>query len=280
MCKNLKHEIEKDLISVIIPVWKPNISYLKECVDSVIEQTYAKLEIILVYKKDQEFDEEFFKLMNTYEDNRLKILTSSGGVSKARNTGIINSKGEFVAHIDGDDFCEKQRFEKQLKFKKEKDCNVVGTWALNISKEGKVISKIQYPTTHNEIRKKIMLHDLILNPTVLMDRKMLDDVGLFDTTLSGSEDYDLWLRSLSRGYRFGNLPEYLVQIRENPQSITRGSGWRKHRVTSMKVRNKAVFQYGFSSPYDVFYYLLTPLSYFISPGLLMKLKKKVGWYQS
>jgi len=276
----LKLEIEEGLVSVIIPVWKPNISQLKECVDSVIGQTYTKFEIIVVYQKAIGFDEDFYNLMKTYSDERLKVLTLSGGVSKARNTGIINSKGEFIAHIDADDFCEKERFEKQLKFKKEKNCNVVGTWAYNISKEGKVISKIQYPTSHNEIRKKIMLHDLILNPTVLMDRKMLDDIGLFDTTLSGSEDYDLWFRGLSRGYRFGNLPEYLVRIRENPESITRSSGWRKHRITSIKVRNKAVLKYGFSSPRDIFYHLLTPLSYLVSPGLLIKLKKIVGWYQS
>lgn len=271
--------MNNDLISVIIPVWKPNITHLKECIDSVIEQTYSNLEIILIYKKEPSFDDKFYELINRYVDSRLKVLTSVKGLSAAINLGIINSHGKFIARLDVDDICEKERFEKQLRFKKDKKYDIVGSWAFNISNEGKIIAKIRYPTEHEEIRKKIMLHDLILNPSVLMDRKMLDDIGLYDTNLSGSEDYDLWFRAMSRGYRLGNIPEFLVKIRENPNSVTRSNTWRNHRITSMRVRNKAFFQYGFRNPRDIFYHALTPLSFFIYPKLLMKIKKKMGWYE-
>ena len=142
------------MISVIIPVRKPNISQLKECIDSVIGQTYSNLEIIVVYQKNSNYDDKFYDLIDKYNDQRLKTITSSPGISIARNTGVKNSEGQYIALIDADDLCEKERLEKQLKFKKEHNCNVVGSWAYNISNDGKIIGKIRYPIEHKEIRKK------------------------------------------------------------------------------------------------------------------------------
>jgi len=124
-----------------------------------------------------------------------------------------------------------------------------------------------------------MLHNFILNPSVLMDRKIFEEIGLYDTTLEGSEDYDLWFRAIKHGYRFGNIPEYLIRLRENPDSLTRGTEWQKQRVASMKVRNRAVSQYGFRKPIDIFYYFLTPFSFLMTPRLLRKFKKNIGWEQ-
>jgi len=276
----LQSQYEKDFISVITPVWKPNFSQLKESLDSVINQTYKKLEIIVIYQKAEGYDEKFFQLMNDYTDKQIKVLTCPKGISIARNQGIKHSRGEFIAHMDSDDVSEKDRFERQLKFKKENNYDVVGSWGYNISNEGKIIARIQYPTKHVEIRKKIIFHNLILSSSVLMNRKMVDDVGLFDTQFSVCEDYDLWLRAMSKGYKFGNVPEFLIRIRENPTSVTRGSAWREQRKISMKVRNRAIFRYGFCTPRDIFYHTLTPLSYFISPKLILKIKKMLGWYQN
>jgi len=271
--------LKDGLISVIIPVWKPNISQLKECIDSVIGQTYSDLEIIIVYHKDSNYNDKFYDLIGKYNDPRLRTITAPAGISIARNTAVKNSEGQYIAFIDADDFCEKERFEKQLKFKKEKNCNVVGSWAYNISNDGKTIGKIRYPVEHEEIRKKFMLQNFILNPSALIDRKLFEEIGLYDTELEGSEDYDFWFRAMKRGNIFGNIPEYLIRLRENPDSLTRGKEWRKQRMTSMKVRNRAVFQHGFKKPRDIFYYTLTPFSFLISPRLLIKIKEKMGWHR-
>lgn len=268
-----------DLISVILPVWNPDITQLKECIDSIIEQTYPNFEIILVYQKKPDCDEKFYDLMSKYNDSRLKVMISKKGVCTARNVGIKNAAGKYIAIMDGDDICEKERFEKQLKFMKDNGCNVVGSWAYSIANDGKILAKIKYPIKHDEIRKKIMFHDVIINPSVIMEKQVLDDVGLYDVNLAGSEDYDLWFRAMSKDYKFGNIPEFLLRLRENPDSVTRGNEWRKHRITSMKVRNRAFFLYGFRKPIDILYHIITPLSFFISPSLLFKIKKMMGWYE-
>jgi len=181
--------------------------------------------------------------------------------------------------MDGDDFCVNNRFEKQLKFKENNNCDVVGTWAYCLSENGSQIGKIEMPITHKEIRKKMMLHDPVLHPSILMDRKMLDEIGLYDTSFAYAEDYELWFRAMSKNYKFGNVPEFLVSIRENTQSITRGSQWKKHRIFAMKAKNRAFLRYGFCKPRDFFYYMLTPLSYFISPRIALRAKKLTGWYK-
>jgi len=156
--------MKKDLISVIIPVWRPNHNHLKCCINSVINQTYSNLEIILIYKSDPEFDNNFRGLMKEYSDKRIKIIESSQkGVAFQRNLGIKNSTGEFLANIDSDDYCIENRFERQIKVIKSKKCNVLGSWAFIISNAGKKIGTLKYPTTHLEIRKKIILHDFIKN---------------------------------------------------------------------------------------------------------------------
>lgn len=103
--------MEKDLISVIVPVY--NIEkYVGECLQSIIEQTYTNLEIIVVDdgSKDNSGSicDEFAK-----KDNRIKVFhCTNGGVSKARNTGLNKANGKWITFIDGDDwldttFCEK-----------------------------------------------------------------------------------------------------------------------------------------------------------------------------
>jgi len=277
--------MQNGLISVILPIWKPNLSHLKTCIDSVVAQTYSDIEIIIIYKKSPEFDEGFYRLIKEYRDDKIKVVEDNGGLSDALNVGIIKSMGEFIARIDGDDFCEIDRFEKQLKFKENHKCNVVGSLANYISNEGKKIAKIEVPITHQEIRKEMMLRNPILNPSVLMDKRMLEDVGLYDTSFVYASDYDLWFRAMFNGYKFGNVPECLVSIRYNPHSITRGSTWRKARIYVIKAKNRAFLHYGFFKPRDVFYHFLSmPLTYFISPRVAMKVmikfQKIFGWYKT
>ena len=102
--------MEKDLISIIIPVYNVE-KYLKECVDSVRKQTYKNLEIILI---DDGSKDNSGKLCDelSKEDNRIKVIhKENGGLSDARNVGIENATGEYIQFIDSDDFVEKDMIE-------------------------------------------------------------------------------------------------------------------------------------------------------------------------
>jgi len=278
-------EMQNGLISVIIPIWKPNLSHLKICIDSVLAQTYSDIEIVIIYKKSPEFDEGFYRLIKEYQDDKIKVVEDNRELPEARNAGIIKSRGEFIALMDADDFSEIDRFEKQLKFKEKHKCNVVGSLANLISNEGKKIAKIKVPITHQEIREIMMLRNPILNPSILMDKKMFEDIGLYNPSFVYGEDYELWFRAMFNGYKFGNVPECLISLRYNPQSVTRCSTWRKVRIYNIKAKNRAFLHYGFFKPRDVFYHLLSiSLTYFIPPMIVLrvmiKFQKFFGWYKT
>jgi len=270
------------LISVILPIWQPNLEHFKACIESVVNQSYDSLEIIIVYRKSKDFDHDFYSIMNEYhDDKRIKIIENKKiGFTNSLNEGIVNSTGELIGRIDGDDCCEINRFEKQLDFKDQNEANVVGSWAYHISDVGEKIGKIETPVYETEIRKKIMFHNPMLHSSILMEKKMITDIGMYNPEFNFAEDYELWLRAISRNYKLINCPEYLISIREASFSIMRGTRWRKQRYYNIKAKNQALLHYGFATPQDIIYYTLSSLSYFISPKISLRAKKITGWYKS
>lgn len=103
----------KNLISVIVPVYKVE-KYLHKCVDSIINQTYKNLEIILV---DDGSPDNCPQICDEYakKDSRVKVVhKQNGGVSSARNVGLENATGEFIAFVDSDDWLELTMYEKLM----------------------------------------------------------------------------------------------------------------------------------------------------------------------
>ncbi len=115
--------MEDSLISVIIPVYKVE-KYLDRCVDSVVNQTYKNLEIILVDDGSPDncpaMCDEWAK-----KDSRIRVIhKGNGGVSAARNTGLDIAKGEYIGFVDSDDYIDSTMYEKLLKKAKESDADL------------------------------------------------------------------------------------------------------------------------------------------------------------
>ena len=102
---------EEKLISVIIPVYNVE-KYLRRCIDSVINQTYKNLEIIIV---DDGSTDNSSNICDEYtnKDSRVKVVhKENGGLSSARNVGIELAKGDLIAFVDSDDYIELEMYEK------------------------------------------------------------------------------------------------------------------------------------------------------------------------
>lgn len=114
----------EDLISVIIPVYNVE-KYISECLESLINQTYKNLEIILINDGSRD---NSGAICDKYKekDSRIKVIhKENGGVSLARNSGLEIAKGDYIAFVDGDDYLDKEYFEKLLKILKEKQVEIV-----------------------------------------------------------------------------------------------------------------------------------------------------------
>lgn len=107
-----------DLISIVVPIYNVE-KYLKKCIDSIINQTYKNLEIILV---DDGSPDNCPKICDDYAklDSRIKVIhKKNGGLSDARNNGIKNSTGKYISFIDSDDYIEQNMIEELYKAIKE-----------------------------------------------------------------------------------------------------------------------------------------------------------------
>ena len=115
---------KQKLISVIIPVYN-TAPYLPRCLDSVINNDYKNLEIICVNDGSTDSSPE---ILRGYEknDSRIKVFdVKNGGVSRARNTGLDNALGEYIAFVDSDDWIHRQYFDILIDFAQEQNADIV-----------------------------------------------------------------------------------------------------------------------------------------------------------
>lgn len=154
-------KMEKELITIIIPVYNVE-KYIHKCIDSVINQTYKNLEIILV---DDGSPDNCGEICDEYakEDKRIKVIhKENGGLSDARNTGIDIAKGKYICFIDSDDYVEKEYIEiLHTAIKKDRTDMAVSSH--------KVIYK------NGTILEKATGEESILEPKEVLKRILYDD---------------------------------------------------------------------------------------------------------
>ena len=121
---NVNRKIKKGLVSVIIPVY--NVSeYLSRCLDSIINQSYKNLEIIIV---DDGSTDNSYKICKKYEemDSRIRVIhKENGGAASARKVGLLSSCGEYIAMIDADDWIHPQYFSILVNIQKRSGSQIV-----------------------------------------------------------------------------------------------------------------------------------------------------------
>ncbi|WP_016939514.1 glycosyltransferase [Nitrosopumilus sp. SJ] len=272
--------IEKELISVLIPVFKIKKKLLIQSISSILEQSYQKIEVIVIFEKsNSDLDKDIESVLKEKsKDSRLKVvLQQKKGIANSLNEGINEASGELIARMDADDISEKNRFEEQEKFLRENNLDLIGSWATSISENNEILGTIEPPTKNSEIRKKIMFHNPFLHPSIMFRKKIIEKIGTYNTSFNGAEDYDLYFRVISNGFKVGNIPKPLIRLRETTDSVMRGKNWRKNRKINFQVKKNAVKNLGFNSTYDLIYFLITPLTFFVSPKNAFVLKNKIGY---
>ena len=206
---NLMYEL-----SVVMATYKENPVFLKTCIDSVLNQTFRDFEFLMTIEPDETNMDFLDGVAKT--DSRIKILenTSRLGVAGSRNRAILESSGKYIALIDGDDYCAPDRFEKQLSFLEDNpDVSVVGSNMYLIDENDNIIGERKYPELHEDIKRRFLLTMAVANPSVILRRRDIAEVGLFEDKFYKAEDFELWLRFLANNKRMYNLQENLVYYR-------------------------------------------------------------------
>jgi len=182
-------KIKKDLISVIIPFYN-DFKYFERCISSVLSQRYKNIEIIIINDGSEPY---YKKKLNTFErikNNKIKIinLKFNQGVSHARNTGIKNAKGKFIAFLDSDDEWKPDKLIYQLNIMKKNNLQFIhGSYNIideNNNLLGKMIAKkLNYTSLINSC-------DIGLS-TVMIKADICKKIKFQKITTK--EDYVYWL---------------------------------------------------------------------------------------
>ena len=116
----MKKQINKDLISIIIPYYKKK-KYISGTINSVLNQSYRQFEILIIYDDENLSDLNYLEKLFKSEE-KIKIIKNPKtiGAGLSRNKGIQNSKGKYIAFIDADDIWNKNKLENQINFMKKK----------------------------------------------------------------------------------------------------------------------------------------------------------------
>ena len=178
-------------VSVIIPTFN-RLSLISRAIDSVLKQTLKPFEIIVV--DDGSSDNTSTLIKNNYKSVKL-IKQKNLGVSKARNVGIKNSSGDWIALLDSDDEWKKNKLEVQIKSLSEYDyysvCHTNEIWIRNGIR---VNQKKRHQKYGGDIFDKCLDICRISPSSIIFKKNIIDEVGWFDEGLPICEDYDLWLR--------------------------------------------------------------------------------------
>ena len=204
------------LLSVIIPTFN-RAFYILTVLESVLKQTYRNMEVLVVDDGSKDSTKEVLapylhKIQYIYQDNR--------GNAAARNAGLKQAKGKYVAFLDSDDYWAQEKCEKQVAFlEKHPDCAFVYCGAYLINADGQVTGKRLLQDGEDLSFETLFIKNRIISLSFVMVRKeFLDAIGGFDETLKQSPDYDLYLR-LAKRYKYACLDEPLCYYRVHAGNI-------------------------------------------------------------
>lgn len=210
-------------ISVVMSVYNGE-KYLKEAIDSILAQTYANFEFIII---DDGSSDTSNKIIKSYDDSRIILVEQKNtGLAIALNNGIRLSTAPFIARMDADDIAELSRLELQLDFlKNNPEYILVGSNAIVIDKEGEYVLTSDLPIKWDEINKKFP-DTSFYHSSVMYCKNAYTKAGRYFEPASkvySFEDSILWNRMKEFG-KMANIEKPLIKYRLLPNAATTKSG--------------------------------------------------------
>lgn len=201
------------LISVLMPVYNTKEEFLREAIESILNQTYQDFELIVL---DDGSDNDISEIVGSYKDERIKFYKNEVnlGIGKTRNKLLELATGEYIAFQDSDDISLPTRLEKQVRFLDENpDFSGVSSW-LETFPNKKVLKTTQEP----KILDFLGGCEFCQSSTMLRSNDLKKYDLKYNDSLSTSEDYDLWSKCIEK-IKLYNLQEVLLKYRRNPNSL-------------------------------------------------------------
>lgn len=214
------------LISVIMPVYNGE-RFLKQAIDSVLRQTIADFELIIINDGSTDSTEE---IILSYHDDRIRYVKNERNLKliKTLNKGLKLAEGKYISRMDADDVADRYLFESQIKaFQNDETVGIVNICTYDLAEAGDVYRKSSKPILfHPPILKYVIsFENQITHPGIMVKADLMKKYGYKDDgTVNNFEDLDLWNRMLWDGVKCITLKKRLLYYRINSSGVTRQAG--------------------------------------------------------
>ncbi len=210
--------MNEPIISVVIPCYNAE-KYIKETIESVLNQDNENFELIIVDDGSQDDSE---KIIKSFKDKRIRyIYQKNAGVSAARNKGITNAFGRYIAFLDSDDLFLEANLRKKIEIlESNKSISLIHSAEIKFDTFTQEIIEIVKGKQGEVLDDLLSLSTNVIHSpsSVIASKAVLDKLGGFDPNLSTSADWDMWVR-LASITSFAYLEEPLVKYRVHPAQM-------------------------------------------------------------
>jgi glycosyltransferase involved in cell wall biosynthesis len=201
---------DRPLVSVIIPNYN-HARYVGEAIQSVLEQSYQPIEIIVV---DDGSTDESRDVISAFSENIQSIYQKNQGLSAARNTGIRAASGEYISLLDADDLYEADFISTLIKLlKASPDADGIYCGYRFVDEQNRpLFQKEARLIPSHQLYTALLNGNFLVPECVMVSRHCYEIVGLFDESLTACEDWDMWLR-ISQQFNIISVDQVLIRHR-------------------------------------------------------------------
>lgn len=199
-----------ELVSVVIASYNMG-QYLPDALRSALQQTYRNLEVIVV--DDGSTDDTVSVVTPFLEDSRVRYVHQlNAGQAKAKNRGIYEAKGEFVAFLDADDLWLPTKLERQIPLFASDSVGVVYCRSVEIDERGAEVRPLDFPLYRGSVSGRLLIFNFVGFSSSVVRKRCIEKLGAFREDLGMGIDYEIWLR-YSAHHHFDFVDAPLVQYR-------------------------------------------------------------------
>jgi glycosyltransferase involved in cell wall biosynthesis len=208
-------------VTVLMAVFDPPLRMLGQAVDSILEQSFADFEFLIVDDGSRDPEVGAFLAGQADRDSRIRIVPEPHkGLTASLNRGLALARGKWIARQDADDWSEADRLKRQVDyFRKQPHATVVGTSAWTHQQDGRRLWQLRLPTDHPSILGYLPRGNPFVHGSVMFPRTAALAAGGYREAFQCSQDYDFLWRLAERGAA-ANLPEPLYHYRYTNVSVS------------------------------------------------------------
>lgn len=206
------------LVSVVIPTYNRG-RVIGRAIESVLRQTFSDFELIIV---DDGSTDNSCEIVGLYDDSRIRLIrnTQNRGANFCRNIGIKESKGKYIAFQDSDDEWTTDKLEVHIRYMQENNLKA-SFGPYRVLETSRVVPNDfqQYVNNDGLVREVLKRYNIVGTPTLVIEKCIVNDVGMFDEQLPRMQDYDYAIR-IAKKYDIGCCPHILLNVHTDEYRIT------------------------------------------------------------